>query len=106
VVGDQRPVIGALITLDVEFFPAWREQNDKPADATAAGLANDADLLATVQAAVDKANTLVSKAEAIRKFTVLPADFTEAGGEITPSLKLKRNVVSKNYAAVIEDLYA
>ena len=58
-----------------------------------------------IQAAVDEANKSVSKAEAIKKFTVLANDFTEAGGEITPSLKLKRNVVSKNYANDIESLY-
>ncbi|WIY07131.1 long-chain fatty acid--CoA ligase [Amycolatopsis mongoliensis] len=105
VVGDQRPFIAALVTVDEEYFPTWKSQHGKPASATVAELATDADLLAEIQAAVDEANKQVSKAEAIKKFTVLPNDFTEQGGEITPSLKLKRNVVSKNYAIDIEGLY-
>ncbi|EID55883.1 AMP-dependent synthetase/ligase [Saccharomonospora xinjiangensis] len=106
VVGDQRPFIGALVTIDEEFFPTWKSQNDKPESATVADLADDADLRAAVQEAVDAANTQVSQAESIKKFVILPNDFTEAGGEVTPSLKLKRNVVSKNYANAIEQLYA
>ncbi|WP_026454075.1 AMP-dependent synthetase/ligase [Saccharomonospora iraqiensis] len=106
VVGDQRPFIGALITVDEEFFPTWKQQHGKPADATVADLADDPQLRADVQAVVDEANTFVSNAEAIKKFVVLPHDFTEAGGEITPSMKLKRNVVGKNYAEAIEQLYA
>jgi len=105
VVGDQRPFIAALVTVDEEYFPSWKSQHGKPASATVADLAADADLLAEIQAAVDEANKSVSKAEAIKKFTVLANDFTEAGGEITPSLKLKRNVVTKNYADDIEGLY-
>ena len=105
VVGDRRPFIGALVTIDEEFFPAWKSQHGKPADATVAELADDPDLRAAVQGAVDEANKQVSHAEAIKKFVVLGKDFTEASGEITPSLKLKRNVVSKNYANAIEQLY-
>ncbi|MPY97280.1 MAG: AMP-binding protein [Actinophytocola sp.] len=105
VVGDKRPFIAALVTVDEEFFPTWKQQHGKPADATVADLADDPDLRADVQAAVDEANTTVSQAEAIRKFTVLPADFTEAAGEITPSLKLKRNVVGEHQADTIERLY-
>lgn len=106
VVGDQRPFIGALVTLDEEFLPTWKAQHGKPETATVADLADDPDLRAAVQAAVDEANKQVSHAEAIKKFTILPHDFTESGGEITPSLKLKRNVVNKNYAGDIESLYA
>jgi long-chain acyl-CoA synthetase len=105
VVGDQRPFIGALVTIDEEFFPTWKSQHGKHADATVADLADDEELRAEVQIAVDEANKTVSKAESIKKFTILGNDFTEAGGEITPSLKLKRNVVSKNYAMDIEALY-
>ncbi|TVT38723.1 long-chain fatty acid--CoA ligase [Amycolatopsis rhizosphaerae] len=105
VVGDRRPFIGVLVTIDEEFFPAWKAQHGKPADATVADLTGDPDLCAEVQAAVDEANKQVSKAEAIKKFVILGQDFTEASGEITPSLKLKRNVVSKNYANAIENLY-
>ncbi|GAA1021390.1 MULTISPECIES: AMP-dependent synthetase/ligase [Amycolatopsis] len=105
VVGDQRPFIAALVTIDEEYFPAWKSQHSKPAEATVSELAEDADLRAEIQAAVDEANKQVSHAESIKKFTVLANDFTEAGGEITPSLKLKRNVVNKNYASDIEALY-
>ncbi|MEV6898318.1 long-chain fatty acid--CoA ligase [Amycolatopsis sp. NPDC051372] len=105
VVGDQRPFIAALVTIDEEFFPSWKTQHGKPAQATVSDLAADADLLKEIQTAVDEANRQVSHAEAIKKFTVLAKDFTEASGEITPSLKLKRNVVSKNYASDIEALY-
>ncbi|WP_410654553.1 AMP-dependent synthetase/ligase [Amycolatopsis sp. lyj-112] len=105
VVGDQRPFIGALITIDEEYFPSWKSQHNKPADATVSDLAADTELRAEVQQAVDQANSVVSQAEAIKKFTILSRDFTEAGGEITPSLKLKRNIVNKNYANDIESLY-
>ncbi|RSN63074.1 long-chain fatty acid--CoA ligase [Amycolatopsis sp. WAC 04182] len=105
VVGDQRPFIGALITIDEEYFPSWKSQHGKPADASVSDLADDAELRAEIQQAVDQANSAVSQAEAIKKFTILSNDFTEAGGEITPSLKLKRNIVNKNYATDIEALY-
>lgn len=105
VVGDRRPFIGVLVTIDEEFFPAWKSQHGKPADATVTDLADDPELRAEVQAAVDQANKQVSHAEAIKKFVILGKDFSEATGEITPSLKLKRNVVSKNYAPTIEALY-
>jgi long-chain acyl-CoA synthetase len=106
VVGDAQPFIGALITIDPEFFPTWRKQHDKADDATVADLVHDADLVGEIQAAVDEANLAVSKAEAIRKFRILPADFTEAGGEITPSLKLRRTIVAGKYADDITAIYA
>jgi len=105
VVGDRRPFIGALITIDEEFFPTWKSQHGKPTDATVADLVDDTELRGEVQGAVDEANKLVSQAEAIKKFVILGKDFTEAGGEITPSLKLKRNVVAKYHADTIEQLY-
>ncbi|MGI5501786.1 AMP-dependent synthetase/ligase [Lentzea sp. CA-135723] len=106
VVGDKQPFIGALITIDPEFFPSWKESRGKPASAEVPDLIEDADLLAEIQAVVDEANKSVSKAEAIRKFRVLPVDFTEAGGEMTPSLKLKRSVVATTYSADIDAIYA
>jgi long-chain acyl-CoA synthetase len=106
VVGDKQPFIGALITIDPEFFPSWKESHGKPAGAEVADLIEDAELLAEIQAVVDEANKSVSKAEAIRKFRVLPIDFTEAGGEMTPSLKLKRSVVATTYASDIDAIYA
>jgi len=106
VVGDKQPFIGVLITIDPEFFPDWLAANNKPADATVAGMIDDPDLNREVQAAVDEANKAVSKAESIRKYRILPVDFTEAGGEMTPSLKLRRNVVAKTYAEDIALIYA
>jgi len=105
VVGDQRPFIGALVTIDEEFFPTWKSQHGKPEAASVADLATDEQLRADVQAAVDHANAAVSQAEGIKKFSILPHDFSEESGEMTPSLKVKRNVVGKNYAADIEALY-
>jgi long-chain acyl-CoA synthetase len=106
VVGDKQRFIAALITLDAEALPAWRAERSKPAGRSAADLVDDPDLHAEVQRAVDDANKAVSRAEAIRKFRVLPGDFTEAGGQLTPSLKVKRAVVAKEFAAEIEALYA
>ncbi|KMS82038.1 long-chain fatty acid--CoA ligase [Streptomyces leeuwenhoekii] len=106
VVGDGRPFVGALITLDEEFLARWAAEHGKPAGSTAASLREDADLLAAVQAAVDDGNAAVSKAESVRKFRVLPHQFTEESGHLTPSLKLKRNVVAKDYAHEIEAIYA
>ena len=105
VVGDRRPFVGALVTIDEEFFPAWKSRHGKPRTATVADLVDDPQLRADVQAAVDEANKQVSHAETIKKFVILSNDFTEANGEITPSMKVKRNVVTKNYTNVIESLY-
>ena len=106
VVGDKQPFIAALITLDAEALSTWSAEHGKPAGNSAADLIDDADLRAEVQRAVDAANKAVSRAEAIRKFRILPVDFTESGGQLTPSLKVKRPVVAKEFAAEIEALYA
>ncbi len=106
VVGDQQPFIGCLVTIDPEAFPAWKQAHGKAADATVGDLRDDADLRAEVQLAVDEANQAVSRAEAIRKFRILPKDFTEEGGELTPTLKLKRSIVSKEYADEVAAIYA
>ena len=105
VVGDAQPFIGALITIDPEFFPTWRKQHGKGDDVTVADLVADPDLVNEIQAAVNEANLAVSKAEAIRKFRILPADFTEASGEITPSLKLRRTIVAGKYSNDIAAIY-
>ncbi|WP_406115623.1 AMP-dependent synthetase/ligase [Streptomyces sp. NBC_01014] len=105
VVGDGRPFVGALVTLDDEFLARWAVENGKPAGSTALSLRDDAELLAEIQRAVDDGNAAVSKAESVRKFRVLPAQFTEEAGHITPSLKLKRNVVAKDFADEIEAIY-
>jgi long-chain acyl-CoA synthetase len=106
VVGDGKPFIACLITLDPEMLAHWKKQHGKPESATAADLANDPDLLADLQAAVDEANKAVSRAESIRKFVVLPVDFTTDNDYLTPSLKVKRAVVAKDFAAEIEALYS
>nr|WP_192808178.1 long-chain fatty acid--CoA ligase [Hoyosella subflava] len=105
VVGDQKPFIGALLTLDPEALPGWKERNDKPADATVDDLKNDPDLIAEIDELVVQANKTVSAAEAIKKYRILSIDFTEATGELTPSMKLKRNVVAQKFADEIEALY-
>ena len=105
VVGDRRPFIACLIALDAEALEHWAKQHGKRADATAADLIDDPDLIAEIQAAVDDANRAVSKAESIRKFRLLPVDFTTENGYLTPSLKVKRAIVAKDFAAEIEALY-
>jgi long-chain acyl-CoA synthetase len=106
VVGDGEPFIACLITLDPEALEHWKKQHGKPESATPADLAEDPDLLADLQAAVDDANKAVSRAESIRKFRVLPVDFTTDNGYLTPSLKVKRSVVAKDFTAEIDALYA
>jgi len=103
VVGDRQPYIAALVTIDPESFPQWAEANGKRGDL--ADLVDDPDLIIEVQKAVDEANTAVSKAESIRKFQILPADWTEEHGHLTPSLKLKRNVVMRECKDEIAALY-
>ena len=105
-VGDQQPFIAALITIDPEAFPGWKERNGKSAGASVGDLAEDPDLTAEIELAVKEANQAVSKAEAIRKFRILPVDFTEDTGELTPTLKVKRKVVAEKFAGDIDALYA
>jgi long-chain acyl-CoA synthetase len=105
VVGDQRPFIAALITLDEEALPAWLEAKGKPKDTSLEQLRDDPDLRAELDAAVADANKAVSHAEAIKKYRVLTSDFTEENGMLTPSLKLKRAVVMKEFDQEVEALY-
>lgn len=106
VVGDQKPFIGALVTLDSDALSDWNAAHGKAADTSAADLAQDAELLAEIDAAVASANESVSHAESIKKFRILPNDFTEESGEMTPTMKLKRNVITASYADEIEAIYA
>jgi long-chain acyl-CoA synthetase len=106
VVGDARPFVGALITIDPEAFEGWKQRNSKPAGASVSDLVTDPDLIAEVDAAVKQANLAVSHAESIRKFRILPVDFTEDTGELTPTLKVKRKVVAEKFAHDIEAIYA
>jgi long-chain acyl-CoA synthetase len=105
VVGDRQPFIAALVTIDEDAWPGWLERTGRPATTTVADLGTDPGLLVEVQAAVDEANKAVSKAESIRVFRILPEDFSEANGTMTPSLKVKRNVVHRVYADEIASIY-
>jgi long-chain acyl-CoA synthetase len=105
VVGDNKPFIGALITIDPEAFEGWKQRNQKAPGASVGDLANDPDLIAEVDAAVKDANLAVSHAESIRKFRILPVDFTEDTGELTPTMKVKRKVVAEKFASDIEAIY-
>ena len=105
VVGDGRPYVACLITLDPEAVRTWLARRNRPPDTSVAHLTDDPDLLAELQAAVDDANKAVSRAESIRKFRVLDTDFTEQAGYLTPSLKLRRNIITKDFGDQIDALY-
>ncbi len=104
VVGDNQPFIAALITIDQDALKRWVSANKKEG-ASMADLANDPDLSAVIQTAVDDANKAVSRAESIRKFRILPTDFTIAGGQLTPKLSIKRHVVAEEFATEIAQLF-
>ncbi|MFI0724384.1 AMP-dependent synthetase/ligase [Streptomyces sp. NPDC021224] len=105
VVGDNRPYVGALLTLEPDGLAHWQRMRHKE-NLGPAELAEDAELLAELQKAVDEANATVSRAESIRRFRVLAVDFTEDGGHLTPSLKIRRAAVARDFAADIDALYA
>lgn len=100
-VGDGRKFIGCLITLDAEALENWRQQHGRTA-----APAEDADLRAEIDAAVTEANASVSRAEAIKQYRILETDFTEESGHLTPTLKVKRDAVTRDFAEEIEALYA
>jgi long-chain acyl-CoA synthetase len=105
VLGDGRPYISALITLDPDGITHWRRMNGKhpvPPEL----LVDDPELLAVLQRAVDEANKLVSRPESIRRFAVLPVDFTQEAGHLTPSMKLRREAVLRDFARQVEELYS
>ena len=104
VVGDGKPFIGALVTLDEEMLPGWAE-NQGLGSLTLEQARTNETVLAEIQSAVDEANKAVSKAESIRKFSVLGEDFTEDNGTLTPSMKLKRNVIMRDFEDEVESLY-
>ncbi len=105
VVGDGRPYVACLVTLDEEALEAWKGRHPQLASASPAELAANPELIAEIQSAVDDANKAVSRAESIRRFRILPVDFTEQDGYLTPSLKVRRGVVAKDFAGDVDALY-
>ncbi|MWB98568.1 AMP-dependent synthetase/ligase [Agromyces seonyuensis] len=105
VVGDQKPFISAFLTLDAEMLPQWLATNGLP-PMNVAEAAKDPKVRAALQEIVDQANSHVSRAESIRKFTVLPYDFTIESGHLTPKLSIKRHVILADLADEIEAIYS
>ncbi|MFI2557613.1 AMP-dependent synthetase/ligase [Nocardia farcinica] len=106
VVGDGQPFIGALITLDPEALPGWKERHGLAADTAIETVVEHPELVAEIDAAVAETNKKVSHAEQIKKHRILTVDWTQEGGELTPKMSLKRAVVMKQYAAEVEKIYA
>jgi len=104
VVGDNKPFIAALVTLDADAIKGWSASNKKSGTAIA-DLAKDPSLIAVIQTAIDDANKAVSRAESIRKFTILPVDFTIADGQLTAKMSVKRHVVANQFAREINELF-
>ncbi|WP_431806338.1 AMP-dependent synthetase/ligase [Microbacterium paraoxydans] len=105
VVGDQRPFISALVTLDPEMLPTWLANNGLDEKMSLADAAANPAVRAEVQRAVDAANQRVSRAESIRKFTILDSEWTEASGHLTPKLSIKRNIIMNDFADEIAAIY-
>ena len=106
VVGDNKPFIACLVTLDPESVPGWLKLKGRPENTSIADLTKDPEVIAEIQSAVDEANKAVSQAEAIRKFAIMTEDWTEDNGILTPSLKLKRNEVMGRFGEAVEALYS
>jgi long-chain acyl-CoA synthetase len=104
VVGDGKPFIAALVTIDPETIGAWAKTHGKSSDIPS--LIHDPDLIAEIQTAIDDANSAVSKAEGIKKFAILPTDWTQENGELSLKLSLRRHIVMKKHEADVEALYA
>jgi len=105
VVGEGRPYIGALISIDGDILPDWLSRRDLDPATPIADLTTNAELLAELQAKVDEANATVSRAEQIKRFRVIPVELSEDAGEITPSVKVKRHVVMEKYSSEVNALY-
>lgn len=105
VVGDQKPFIAALVTLDPEMLPTWLANNGLPADMSLEEAAKNPKVRDEVQLAVDRANKSVSRAESIRKFTILPVEWTEGSGHLTPKMSIKRGVILDDFADAVDEIY-
>lgn len=106
VVGDGKPFIGVLLTLDEDALKRWKAEHNIPANRTMKEVATDATLRAEIQDAINQVNTTVSHAEAIKKLFILESDLTEEDNELTPTMKVKRYVVAQRYAAAIDQIYS
>jgi long-chain acyl-CoA synthetase len=105
VIGDQRPFVAALLSLDPEMMPVWLANNGQPSDLTLSQAAKNPRVLQELQKAVDEVNSTVSNAEAIKKFEVIDSELSEKSGHLTPSLKIKREAVTRDFAPIIEQIY-
>ncbi len=104
-VGDQKPFISALITLDAEMLPTWLKNHDLNPEMTLEEAAAHPTVVAEIQRAVDHGNKYVSRAESIRKWVILPTEFTEASGHLTPKMSIKRDNILRDYAGEIAKIY-
>lgn len=105
VIGDGQRFISVLVTLDEDALGRWKTEHSLPANATISELGSNAVLRAEIQDAVNAANEMVSHTEAIKRFHILPRDLTEEGGELTPTMKVKRNVVLERYSRIVDEIY-
>jgi long-chain acyl-CoA synthetase len=105
VIGDQRPFVAALLSLDPEMMPVWLANNGQPADLTLSQAAKNPRVLKELQKVVDEVNTTVSNAEAIKKFEVIDSELSEKSGHLTPSMKIKREAVSRDFSPLIDKIY-
>jgi long-chain acyl-CoA synthetase len=105
VIGDQRPFVAALLSLDPEMMPVWLANNGQPSDLTLSQAAKNPRVLQELQKAVDEVNSTVSNAEAIKKFEVIDSELSEKSGHLTPSLKIKREAITRDFAPIIEQIY-
>lgn len=105
VIGDQRPFVAALLSLDPEMLPVWLGNKGQKSDLSLAQAAKNPVVLAELQRKVDEVNQTVSNAEAIKKFAVIESELTEESGHLTPSMKIKREIVSRDFAPIIDEIY-
>lgn len=105
VVGDQKPFIAALITLDGEMLPTWLRNNGEDPNMTLLEASTNPKVLAEIQRAVDEGNAFVSRAESIRKFAILPTEFTEATGHLTPKMSIKRDNILRDFSSEVDKIY-
>lgn len=105
VIGDQRPFVSVLISLDPEMLPTWLANNGEKSELTLSQAAKNPTVLKELQRSIDEVNATVSNAEAIKKFAVIESELTEESGHLTPSLKIKREVVTRDFGPIIDEIY-